>query len=74
MKSVSLEFPPDVTERERQIISFVVNSHYTILCHVHDVMPGATPEARQRVLDALVSQVSTAFPGVMAHVVDEKRD
>ncbi len=70
MKSVSLEFPPDVTERERQIISFVVNSHYTILCHVHDVLPGATPEARQRVIDELVSHVRTSFPGVVAEVVE----
>jgi hypothetical protein len=70
---VSLEFPPDVTERERQIISFVVNSHYTILCHVHDVLPGATPEARQRVLDELTTQVSSAFPGVVAKAIDPKR-
>jgi hypothetical protein len=70
MKSVSLQFPPDVSERERQIISFVVNSHYTVLCHVQDVMPGATPEARQRVLDALVEKVRSSFPGVVAQVVD----
>ena len=70
---VSLQFPPDVTEREKQIISFVVDSHYTILCHVHDVLPGATPEARQRVLDHLVSHVSTAFPGVVAQPVDGHR-
>lgn len=74
MKTVSLEFPSDVTEREKQIISFVVNSHYTTLCHVHAVLPGATPEARQRVLDELVSQVKTSFPGVVAHIVEtEKR-
>jgi len=71
---VTLRFPPDVTEREKEIISFVVDSHYTILCHVHDVLPGATPEARQRVLDALVNHVSSAFPGVVADViVDERR-
>jgi hypothetical protein len=70
---VSLQFPPDVTEREKQIISFVVDSHYTILCHVHDVLPGATPEARQRVLDELVSHVSSAFPGVVAQPVDARR-
>ncbi len=70
MKSVSLQFPADVTEREKQIISFVVNSHYTILCHLHDVMPGATPEARQRVADELVAHVSTSFPGVVAEIVD----
>jgi len=69
---VSLQFPPDVTEREKQIISFVVDSHYTILCHVHDVLPGATPEARQRVLDELVSHVSSAFPGVVAQPVDRR--
>jgi hypothetical protein len=62
-----------VTERERQIISFVVNSHYTILCHVHDVLPGATPEARQRVFDALTAQVSSAFPGVKARPVEPGR-
>lgn len=73
MKSVSLQFPPDVTEREKQIISFVVNSHYTVLCHVHDVLPGATPEARQRVLDELVAHVRSAFPGVVAEVVDTER-
>ncbi len=70
---VSLQFPPDVTEREKQINSFVVDSHYTILCHVHDVLPGATPEARQRVLDELVSHVSSAFPGVVAQPVDARR-
>ena len=70
---VSLEFPPDVTERERQIISFVVNSHYTILCHVHDVLPGATPEARQRVVDALIAQVKSSFPGVVAKPVETPR-
>jgi hypothetical protein len=70
---VSLEFPPDVTERERQIISFVVNSHYTVLCHVHDVLPGATPEARQRVIDELIAHVKSSFPGVVAKPVEPSR-
>jgi hypothetical protein len=71
MQSVHLQFPPDVTERERQIISFVVNSHYKILCHLHDVLPGATEEARQRVMDALVAHVRDAFPGVAVEIRDK---
>ncbi len=67
---VSLEFPPDVTEREKQIISFVVHSHYTVLCHVHDVLPGATPEARKRVVDELIAHVKTSFPGVVARPLE----
>src|SRR6185312_12405456 len=60
---VLLEFPPDVTEREKQLISFMVNSHYALLCHVLDVPPGgATPEARKRVFDELAAQVSASFP------------